>query len=162
MTDLAAQFPDLRFDRRDPGVLEIVLDSPGLNSVTLAMHRQLADVWVAVDRDAETRVVLIRGEGRGFSAGGNFELLDRLTSDHDFRTVVHREARDLVYNILNCAKPIVSAVHGPAVGAGLAAAMLADVSVVGRTATILDGPTKLGVAAGVHAAICWPLLCGMA
>jgi enoyl-CoA hydratase len=162
MTDLADQFPDLRLERRDPGVLEIVLDSPGLNSVTLAMHRQLADVWLAVDRDPETRVALIRGEGRGFSAGGNFELLERLTTDHAYRTVVQREARDLVYNILNCAKPIVSAVHGPAVGAGLAAAMLADVSVVGRTATILDGHTKLGVAAGDHAAICWPLLCGMA
>ncbi len=73
-----------------------------------------------------------------------------------------REARDIVYNVINCSKPIVSAVHGPAIGAGLAVAMLADVSVVGRTARIIDGHTKIGVAAGDHAAICWPLLCGMA
>ena len=73
-----------------------------------------------------------------------------------------REARDIVYNVINCSKPIVSAVHGPAVGAGLVVAMLADVSVVGRTARIIDGHTKIGVAAGDHAAICWPLLCGMA
>ena len=73
-----------------------------------------------------------------------------------------REARDLVFNVINCSKPIVSAMHGPAVGAGLAVAMLADVSVVGRTARIIDGHTRLGVAAGDHAAICWPLLCGMA
>ena len=59
-------------------------------------------------------------------------------------------------------KPIVSAIHGPAVGAGLVVALLADVSVVGRTAEIIDGHTRLGVAAGDHAAICWPLLCGMA
>ena len=65
-------------------------------------------------------------------------------------------------NVIDCAKPIVSAVHGPAVGAGLVAAFLADVSVVGRTARIIDGHTRLGVAAGDHAAICWPLLCGMA
>jgi enoyl-CoA hydratase len=52
--------------------------------------------------------------------------------------------------------------HGPAVGAGLVAGLLADVSVVGRTARIIDGHTRLGVAAGDHAAICWPLLCGMA
>jgi enoyl-CoA hydratase len=52
--------------------------------------------------------------------------------------------------------------HGPAVGAGLAAGMLADISVVGRNAKIIDGHTRLGVAAGDHAAICWPLLCGMA
>ena len=73
-----------------------------------------------------------------------------------------REARDLVFNVIDCSKPIVSAIHGPAVGAGLVAGLLADVSVVGRTARIIDGHTRLGVAAGDHAAICWPLLCGMA
>ncbi len=73
-----------------------------------------------------------------------------------------REARDLVYNVINCSKPIVSAIHGPAVGAGLVVALLADVSVAARTAKIIDGHTRLGVAAGDHAAICWPLLCGMA
>ena len=73
-----------------------------------------------------------------------------------------REARDLVFNVINCSKPIVSAIHGPAVGAGLVAGLLADVSVVARDARIIDGHTRLGVAAGDHAAICWPLLCGMA
>jgi enoyl-CoA hydratase len=72
-----------------------------------------------------------------------------------------REARDLVLNLIDCSKPIVSAVHGPAVGAGLVAALLADVSVVARSARIIDGHTRLGVAAGDHAAICWPLMCGM-
>ena len=85
-----------------------------------------------------------------------------LTTNYEVRTRVMREARDIVYNVINCSKPIVSAVHGPAIGAGLAVAMLADVSVVGRTARIIDGHTKIGVAAGDHAAICWPLLCGMA
>ena len=83
-------------------------------------------------------------------------------SDYDMRVRVMREARDLVFNVINCSKPIVSAMHGPAVGAGLAAGLLADVSVVGRSARIIDGHTRLGVAAGDHAAICWPLLCGMA
>src|SRR3954463_14258655 len=65
-------------------------------------------------------------------------------------------------NVINCSKPIISAIHGPAVGAGLAAALLADISIAGRTARIIDGHTRLGVVAGDHAAICWPLLCGMA
>ncbi len=58
-----------------------------------------------------------------------------------------------MFNVINCAKPIVSAVHGPAVGAGLVAAILADVSVVGRSARVIDGHTRLGVAAGDHAAL---------
>jgi len=78
------------------------------------------------------------------------------------RARVWREARDLVYNVINCSKPIVSAMHGPAVGAGLVAGLLADISIAAKDARIIDGHTRLGVAAGDHAAIVWPLLCGMA
>ncbi len=155
-------FPHLRFDRPAPGVLTITLDGPGLNAVDLHVHRELADVWLAVDRDPETRVAVLQGAGKAFSAGGSFELLDEMIGDYATRTRILREARDLVFNVINCSKPIVSAIHGPAVGAGLVAGLLADVSVVGRNAKIIDGHTRLGVAAGDHAAICWPLLCGMA
>ncbi|HXJ08122.1 MAG TPA: enoyl-CoA hydratase/isomerase family protein, partial [Burkholderiales bacterium] len=68
----------------------------------------------------------------------------------------------LVYNMLNCSKIVISAIHGPAVGAGLAAALMADIPIAARKARLIDGHTKLGVAAGDHAAIIWPLLCGMA
>ncbi len=162
MSDLYAAFDALPFDRPSPGVLRITLDAPGLNAVDHRAHRQLADVWLTVDRDPDTKVALIRGAGKGFSAGGSFELLDDLMANHEVRLQILREARDLVFNVVNCSKPIVSAVHGPAVGAGLVAAILADISVVGRSAKIIDGHTRLGVAAGDHAAICWPLLCGMA
>lgn len=162
MTDLVADFPDLRFDRPADGVLRITLDAPGLNAVGPAAHRQLADVWRAVDRDPETKVALLQGAGKAFSAGGSFELIEGILDDYDRRLAVMREARDLVVNVLECSKPIVSAMHGPAVGAGLVAGILADVSVVARTARIIDGHTRLGVAAGDHAAVCWPLLCGMA
>ncbi|HEY2814362.1 MAG TPA: enoyl-CoA hydratase/isomerase family protein [Acidimicrobiales bacterium] len=162
MSDLYAAYPDLAFDRPADGILRITLDGPGLNSVGHAVHRQLADVWLSVDRDPDTNVALLQGAGRAFSAGGSFELLDGIMSDYATRTKVLREARDLVFNVINCSKPVVSAIHGAAVGAGLVAGLLADVSVVARTARIIDGHTRLGVTAGDHAAICWPLLCGMA
>jgi enoyl-CoA hydratase len=155
-------FPHLKFEQPADGVLRIVLDGPGLNAVDAAVHRELADVWLAVDRDPATRVALLQGAGKAFSAGGSFELIDGIIADYETRTRVMREARDLVLNVINCSKPVVSAMHGPAVGAGLVAGLLADVSVVARTARIIDGHTRLGVAAGDHAAICWPLLCGMA
>ena len=162
MTDPYEDFPNLTFDRPADRVLRITLDAPGLNSVDSDLHRELADVWLAVDRDPDTFVALLRGAGSAFSAGGSFELIDQIVGDYADRTRILREARDLVFNVINCSKPIVSAIHGPAVGAGLVAAVLADVSVAGRTARIIDGHTRLGVAAGDHAAICWPLLCGMA
>jgi enoyl-CoA hydratase len=89
-------------------------------------------------------------------------MIEEMMADFDVRSRVLREARDIVYNVINCAKPVVSAIQGPAVGAGLAVALLADISVAGRTARIIDGHTRLGVAAGDHAAIVWPLLCGLA
>jgi len=73
-----------------------------------------------------------------------------------------REASDLVYNMINLDKPVVSAINGVAVGAGLVVALMADVSIISETARFTDGHTRLGVAAGDHAAILWPLLCGMA
>ena len=162
MTDRYADFPSLRFERPEPGILRIVLDGPGLNSVNQRMHRDLADVWLAVDRDPETRVAILCGAGKAFSAGGSFELIDDMIGDYAMRTRVLREARDIVLNVINCSKPIVSAMHGPAVGAGLVCGLLADVSIATKSARIIDGHTRLGVAAGDHAAICWPLLCGMA
>jgi enoyl-CoA hydratase len=162
MTDPYADFTSLTFERPAPGVLRIVLDGPNLNAVGFDAHRHLADVWLAVDRDPDTRVVILTGAGKAFSAGGSFGLIDGVIADYAVRTRVMREARDLVLNVVNCSKPIISAIHGPAVGAGLVAALLADISITAKSARIIDGHTRLGVAAGDHAAICWPLLCGMA
>ncbi|MEM6107538.1 enoyl-CoA hydratase/isomerase family protein [Mycobacterium sp. 050272] len=157
-----SEFPSLRLGQAQEGVLEMVLDAPGLNSVGLGMHRDLADIWPVIERDPDVRVVVVRGEGPAFSSGGNFDLLDAMISDYDSRLRIMREARDLVLNMVNLDKPVVSAIRGPAVGAGLVVALLADISVASRTAKIIDGHTRLGVAAGDHAAICWPLLVGMA
>ncbi|MBI5089140.1 MAG: enoyl-CoA hydratase/isomerase family protein [Actinobacteria bacterium] len=161
-TDYVSLFPSFRYDRPTDGVLRITFDAPGLNAVGPDAHRDIADIWLTIDRDPDVRVAILQGAGKGFSSGGSFELLDGIIDDYAVRTRVMREARDLVWNVINCSKPIVSAIHGPAVGAGLVAGLLADVSVVGRTARIIDGHTRLGVAAGDHAAICWPLLVGMA
>lgn len=163
MTSRYERFSNLRIDGPDEhGVIELVFDAPPMNQVSEAAHGDLAEVWREFDADPAVRCVLVRGEGRCFSAGGSFELIETLTTDVDARQRTMREARDLVYNILDCNTPIVSAMHGPAVGAGLVAGVLADVSIAARTAKIIDGHTRLGVAAGDHAAICWPLLCGMA
>ncbi len=156
-------YSNLSFDRPADRVLRITLDKPErLNALDSDGHRELAEVWREVDTDPDINAVILCGAGRGFSAGGDFSMIEEMIEDFDARARVWREARDLVYNIINCSKPIVSAIHGPAVGAGLVAALLADISIATKTAKIVDGHTRLGVAAGDHAAIVWPLLCGMA
>ncbi len=163
MNDRYADFRHLKFDRPAPRVLRITLDRPErMNSLDWEAHRELTKVWLAIDEDAEVNVALIRGAGKAFSAGGDFGMVERIMSDYAMQVAALREFRDLCYNIVNCSKPIVSAIHGPAVGAGLAAALLADVPIAARSARIIDGHTRLGLAAGDHAAMIGPLLCGMA
>jgi len=152
----------MSFENNEPGVLEIIFDGPNLNAVDERIHAEIPEVWRVVDRDPDVRVALVRGAGKAFSAGGSFDLIDAQIKDYAVRTRVLREARDLYYNIINCSKPIVSAIHGPAVGAGLVVAMMADISIAAKSARIIDGHTRLGVAAGDHAVAIWPLLCGMA
>jgi enoyl-CoA hydratase len=163
MEDRYSHYKALKFARPRPRLLEIILSKPGrLNALDADGHAELAHVWRDVDRDPATSVALLRGEGGVFSAGGDLDMIDAMARDWARRTRVWKEASDLVYNVINCSKPIVAAIEGPCVGAGLAAALLADISVAGRNARIIDGHTRLGVAAGDHSAIVWPLLCGMA
>ena len=161
--DPYAAYPSLEFDRPAPHVLRLTLRAAGkLNAVSGAMHSELAAVWKTIGTDDETRAVIVRGADGAFSAGGDLDLVLEIANDAETRRRVFHEARDLVYNVIVCPKPIVSAITGPAVGAGLAIGLLADISIATPSARIVDGHTKLGVAAGDHAAIVWPLLCGMA
>ena len=157
------EFTSLEIDRPEQWVLRLTLRTPGkLNAVGHEAHGQLAAIWRTVDRDPETRVVLVRGADGAFSSGGDLALVEDIARDQETRLRVFHEARDLVYNIVDCRKPIVAAIDGPAVGAGLAVALLADVSIAAPSARIVDGHTRLGVAAGDHAVLVWPLLCGLA
>ena len=156
-------FPSLGFESPVAAILEIVIVNEGRqNAATESMHRDLAMVWRAIDADDAVRVALVRGAGEHFSSGGDFSMIERMIEDEATLLRVWKEASDLVYNLINCSKPVVSAIRGTAVGAGLAVALLADISVAGRNAKILDGHTRLGVAAGDHSIIIWPLLCGLA
>jgi enoyl-CoA hydratase len=161
--DRYSAYPSLELDRPAEHVLRLTLRAAGrLNAVSGAMHGELAAIWKTIGEDDETRAVLVRGADGAFSAGGDLDLVLEIANDAATRARVFEEARDLVYNVIACPKPIVSAMTGPAVGAGLAVGLLADISIATPRTTIVDGHTKLGVAAGDHAAIVWPLLCGMA
>jgi enoyl-CoA hydratase len=153
----------LLFERPGQGVLLVTMNRPEVyNAADEAMHSQLSRVWTDIARDEDTRVAVITGAGKAFSAGGDLAMVQRMAGDYDRITHMLGEMSDLVYNMINCEKPIVSAVNGVAVGAGLVVAVLADISICAADARLGDGHVKLGAAAGDHAAIIWPLLCGMA
>ncbi len=149
------KYRELKIRRLEPGILEIAMgtDPAKLPTANSRMHWELAEVWLDVDRDPETRVAILKGSAKGFSGGGDFAMIEQIMQDFEVRARTWREARDIVYHVINCSKMVVSAMNGPAVGAGLVAGLLADVSIAAKNARIIDGHTRLGVAAGDHAAI---------
>ena len=163
MTDRYAEFTTFEIDYPAERVLRLTINNPeSMNSLDQTGHRHLTYIWNEIDMDPDVSAVILTGKGKAFSAGGDFKMIDAMVKDYHARVRSWKEAKDLVYNIINCGKPIVSAINGVAVGAGLVSALLADISVASTTARIVDGHTRLGVAAGDHAVINWPLLCGMA
>ena len=158
-----SKYKQLKLDYPSDKVLRITFDRPDTyNSRDEVGHRELAYIWRDIDDDPSINSVILTGAGKAFSSGGDFSMIEKVIDDFDYRANTWKEARDLVYNVINCSKPIISAINGPAVGAGLVAGLLADISIAGKKAKIVDGHTRLGVAAGDSAVINWPLLCGMA
>lgn len=159
----------LLIDVQADGVALVTLNRPEvLNAANDRMHRELTTVWSDLERDPAVRVIVVTGAGdRAFSAGGDLNDMGaraNRTGDERFASIANllKEAQDLVYGMVNCDRVIVSAINGVAVGAGLAVALMADISVIGEDVRLTDGHVRLGVAAGDHAAMVWPLLCGMA
>jgi enoyl-CoA hydratase/carnithine racemase len=158
-----AGYEHLRFERPEDGVLLITIDRPGrMNAADERLHTELATIWRDVARDQATRVAVVTGAGDAFSAGGDLEMVRRMAGDYDRIAAMASEASEVVLAMLDCPAPIVSAINGTAVGAGLAVALMADISVIAEDARLTDGHLRLWVAAGDHAALLWPLLCGMA
>lgn len=155
--------------REDPGspvlieahgaVRVVTLNRPGaFNAVDEALHRALADLWPALDADAEIRAVVLTGAGDAFSAGGDLGLLDRMVRDAALRADVMREAADIVRGITSLRVPIVTAVNGPAVGLGCSLAAMSDLVVVEEQAYFADPHVPLGLVAADGGALVWPVL----
>ncbi|MGA2036613.1 MAG: enoyl-CoA hydratase/isomerase family protein [Acidimicrobiales bacterium] len=157
-----SDYEQLTFERREQGVLLTLNRPEKYNAADETMHGELARVFTDVSRDPEARVAVITGAGKAFSAGGDLAMVERMAGDYDRVARMPSEMSDLVYHVIDCEKPIVSAINGVAIGAGLVVALLADVSICAEDARLGDGHVRLGVAAGDHAAILWPLLAGMA
>jgi enoyl-CoA hydratase len=156
-------YHNLRFERCQHGVLLITIHRPEkLNATDERLHSELAGVWREVARDPDAEAVVVTGAGRAFSAGGDLEMVERMSGDYRRVAAMAGEAAELVLSMIDCQVPIISAINGTAVGAGLAVALMADISVIGESVRLTDGHLRLGVGAGDHAVLLWPLLCGMA
>jgi len=154
-------FRHILVDRPHPGVVLFTLNRPErMNATNAALHTELAALPRLFDRDGEACVAVITGAGRAFCVGGDYDEV--AGDDYAYKVRAMRETIEIVQGIADARKPLISAINGPAAGAGLAVALLADISVASEEANLSDGHARIGLAAGDHAALIWPLLCGMA
>lgn len=146
--------------KREGKILRLTLNRPErLNAIIPEMHTEITNVFADIRHDQETDVVIITGAGRGFCAGA--DLKEPLLSDKAERDKIFAEARDIIVNILEIEKPIISAVNGPAAGLGVTLALFPDIVVASDKAKLGDTHVKVGLAAGDGGAVIWPLLVGV-
>ncbi len=157
-----SKYEHLLIDVKDRIALVTINRPDKLNATNARLHWELSKIWLDLAEDEDVRVIVITGAGRAFSAGGDFKVLEEGMGNADVVVQLFKEDRDIVHNMINIDKPIISAINGHAVGAGCAVALMADISIAGESARIIDGHIILGVVAGDHAALIWPLQVGMA
>jgi enoyl-CoA hydratase len=154
-----ANYETIRIEKRDDKVAVATLNRPEkLNAVNSRRHTELSRIARDFDDDRSVRALVITGEGRAFCAGGDFSGGSAPGSGGGDMML---EARRIVDHILECHKPIVSAVNGFAMGLGATVALMCDVVVAGRSATFADTHVKMGIGAGDGGQVIWPLLMGV-
>ena len=162
--DWQQQYQHLLFEPKSHGVLLVTINRPDQgNAVNPRLHEELGQLWRSVDSDPGVSVAVITGAGPTFCSGGQVGT---------FRADGQREASEtddsmfkitsLVYGMIECRKPIVSAINGLAMASGAALALSADISVIGENVKLNDGHLRGGMVAGDHAALLWPLYMSLA
>lgn len=151
-----------------PDVVQIEADGPirivrlnrpdDLNATNHELHRALADLWPQVNADVEARVVVLTGNGRAFSAGGDFHYIDELTRDVAMRKQTLVDGKAIVTGMAACRPPVIAAVNGPAVGLGCSLVALSDIVLMAESAHLADPHVALGLVAADGGPITWPLL----
>jgi enoyl-CoA hydratase len=153
------QVPDAIQVEVDGPIRVIRLNRPEqLNATNHELHQGLAELFPQIDGDAEARVAILTGNGRAFSAGGDFVYLDELTKDPALRRVSLAHGRQIVTGMVRCRVPIVAAVNGPAVGLGCSLVALSDIAFMSEDAHLADPHVLIGLVAADGGPITWPLL----
>jgi enoyl-CoA hydratase len=132
-----------------------------LNATNHVLHKGLAELWPQIDEDSEARAVVLTGNGRAFSAGGDFSYIDELSRDRKLREESLAHGRQIVTGMLRCRVPIVAAVNGPAVGLGCSLVALSDISFIAESAHLADPHVLIGLVAADGGPVTWPLLISM-
>jgi enoyl-CoA hydratase len=145
-------------------IMTITLANPGRrNAVTPAMSEELARIWEDVWEDQYVSVIILTGEGDSFCSGADLSLLKDSDSEPAPPAVLNlttRIARKHVMGIMDCEKPVIAKLRGPAFGVGATLALACDMVFAAPGSQICDSHVKAGLVAGDGAVLLWPLAIG--
>lgn len=160
-SDAMPSYKTIALSRRDR-LLTITLNRPdAMNSVNLAMHEELAEVFVFAAADPHSDVIVLTGAGRAFSAGGDLDhVSNNAANPHLFDEEV-RLAKRIVFAMLDLDKPLICRLNGHAVGLGATLALFCDVIFAADSAKIGDPHVAIGLVAGDGGAVIWPQRIGL-
>jgi enoyl-CoA hydratase len=158
---LLQNYTRFRFDR-DGRILTVTITGNAVNAVDAAMHDELARLFIELQADEDSDLIILTGQGRAFCAGGDFDWFDeQIRRPAAFRAIAH-DAKRIVSTLLDMEKPIICRLNGAAAGLGATIALLCDVIIADETAKIGDPHVKVGLVAGDGGAVIWPQLIGFA
>ncbi|HVY85190.1 MAG TPA: enoyl-CoA hydratase-related protein [Caulobacterales bacterium] len=162
MTDLFSDYQRITFNRRGR-VLEVTFNRPDkLNAADARLHEEMARVFVDASNDPDSDIVVLTGAGRAFSSGGDIIWMQEMIDEPDRFEKTLREAKQIVFGLIDCEKPIIAKLNGHATGLGATIALFCDVIFAADTAKIGDPHVSVGFVAGDGGAIIWPQLVGYA
>lgn len=152
----------IKVERRDQ-VVYLTLNRPDkMNAVDEQMHEELASIFLDVAADPDCEAVVLTGEGRAFSAGGDIDWMQKMIDDPANFEKTGFEAKRIIYSMLDCEKPMIAKINGHAAGLGATIALFCDVIFMSEDARIGDPHVSVGLVAGDGGAIIWPQLVGYA
>ena len=155
-----SRYQCLKAERKD-GILTVAFNRPeSLNAINAELHTELSEIFADIARDGDTQVVVLTGNGRAFSAGGDLRWFQNMTPAQLDALFV--EARKIIIDLLEVEQPVIAAVNGAATGLGATLALFSDVIIASEDARIGDPHVLVGVVAGDGGAIIWPWLVGAA
>lgn len=156
-------FEHILVHRPTKHVVLFTLNRPDrMNATNAILHSELVRLPALLDADPQAKAGVITGAGRAFCVGGDLSDIASDSNDFDNKVRMMRETVQILNALIDMRKPLVSAINGPAAGIGLAVGLLADISIANEKARFSDGHTKIGLVAGDHGVLIWPLLCSMA
>lgn len=129
-----------------------------LNATNRALHAGLAGLFPQIDADQGARAVVLTGNGRAFSAGGDYGYLDEIARDEELRRETVAHGRQIVTSMIACRVPVIAAVNGPAVGLGCSLVALSDIVFMAESAHLADPHVLIGLVAADGGPVTWPLL----